>query len=288
MNYYYVYILKCADNSYYTGVTNNLEKRFAEHQSGEDPKSYVFNRRPLKIVWYESYNDINQAILKEKQIKGWSRKQKEALINEAYDALIELSKNSIIRQSFDNPKRTLRQAQGDTLARKFVITGPESAGKTTLASLLAKQYQTIWVKEYAREYLENLTREYSLDDVLLMAKEQLRQEQEAIKNNKGLIFLDTDLTVFFIWIKERYNLEIDWIKDHLKNATNKIYLLCASDIEWQPDPLREHPNLSDRLRLFEEYKLLLEKYQLTYHIISGDIATRLKKCEEILSKCQFE
>ena len=288
MNYYYVYILKCADNSYYTGVTNNLEKRFAEHQSGEDPKSYVFNRRPLKIVWYESYNDINQAILKEKQIKGWSRKQKEALINEAYDALIELSRNSILRQPFENPKRALRQAQGDTLARKFVITGPEAAGKTTLASLLAKQYQTIWVKEYAREYLENLTREYSLDDVLLMAKEQLRQGQEAIKNNKGLIFLDTDLTVFFIWIKERYNLEIDWIKDHLKNATNKIYLLCASDIEWQPDPLREHPNLSDRLRLFEEYKLLLEKYQLTYHIISGDIATRLKKCEEILSKCQFE
>jgi len=121
-----------------------------------------------------------------------------------------------------------------------------------------------------------------------MAKEQLRQEQEATKNNNEIIFLDTDLTVFFIWIKERYNLEIDWIKDHLKNATNKIYLLCASDIEWQPDPLREHPNLSDRLRLFEEYKLLLEKYQLTYHIISGDIATRLKKCEEILSKCQFE
>ena len=272
MKYYYVYILKCADNSYYTGVTNNLEKRFNEHQSGDDPKSYVFNRRTVKIVWNECYNDINQAIIKEKQIKGWSRKKKEALINDDYNLLVKLSQNA-----------TLRQAQGDTPYTKFVITGPEATGKSTLTKLLAEKYHSTWVKEYAREYLEKLNRPYQLEDVLLMAKEQLKQEQKAELIALKYLFLDTDLTVFKVWLNEKYSQEVDWIEEEIKNSKNKIFLLCDIDIPWQPDPLREHPNLSDRIRLFNEYKKLLEKYQLTYHIISGDIASRLKKCQEIIS-----
>jgi len=268
MKHYYVYILKCSDDSYYTGVTNNLEKRFAEHQSGDDSKSYVFKRRPLKLVWSECYNDINQAIEKEKQIKGWSRKKKEALINEDYDTLIELSKNSI-----------LRQAQDDILRKKIVITGPESSGKTTLARVLASEYQTTFVKEYAREYLANLSRPYNLEDVLIMAKEQLKLEEGSTSE---LTILDTDLTVFAIWIKERYKQEINWINDQLKNTKNKVYLLCDVDVEWEEDKLREHPKLEDRQRLFNEYKKLLEKYNLPYHIISGGISSRIKKSKEII------
>ncbi len=79
MNQYYVYILKCSDNTYYTGVTNNLEKRFAEHNTGTDPKSYTFKRRPVSLFHFETFGDINQAIQFEKQVKGWSRKKKEAL-----------------------------------------------------------------------------------------------------------------------------------------------------------------------------------------------------------------
>jgi nicotinamide riboside kinase len=166
------------------------------------------------------------------------------------------------------------------LSKRFVITGPESSGKTTLAELLAKEYQTTFLKEFAREYLENLDRTYELEDLLIMAKEQLKQEKESPDE---LVFLDTDLTVFAVWIKEKYDLEIDWIQNELNQSINKIYLLCAIDIEWEEDTLREHPKKEDRQQLFLAYKDLLEKFNLPYHIISGDIPSRLKKCKEIIN-----
>ncbi len=90
---YTVYILKCADNAYYTGITNDIDRRLWEHQSGYDPKAYTFNRRPVELVFYEHFPDVNQAITFEKQIKGWRRVKKEALINQRWDLLPELSRN---------------------------------------------------------------------------------------------------------------------------------------------------------------------------------------------------
>lgn len=165
------------------------------------------------------------------------------------------------------------------MSKTIVITGPESSGKSTLSKMLNKEYGASYLGEYARTYLETLKRPYAFEDVIIMAKEQLRQET---KLKGDLSFLDTDLTVYAIWIKEKYNLEIDWINDHLKQATGKIYLLCAIDIEWEDDKLREHPLKEDRLRLFNNYKKLLEKHQLAYHVISGDIPSRIKKCKEII------
>ncbi|QHI37600.1 hypothetical protein IMCC3317_29800 [Kordia antarctica] len=88
----YVYILKCSDDSYYTGVTSNLEKRFQQHQNGFHKESYTYFRRPLILVFYASFTDINIAIDKEKQIKKWSRAKKEALIDDRYEALPNLAK----------------------------------------------------------------------------------------------------------------------------------------------------------------------------------------------------
>ena len=91
MKQYFVYILLCSDNSYYTGVTNNLERRIYEHANGIDPKSYTFKRRPVGLVFQESFNNIMQAIAFEKQIKGWRRAKKEAIINGDWHLLPELS-----------------------------------------------------------------------------------------------------------------------------------------------------------------------------------------------------
>ena len=90
---YYVYILECSDKSYYTGVTNNIDRRLGEHNAGEDESSYTFKRRPVVLKYCEQFNDIKQAIELEKQIKGWSRKKKEALMQEKWEELIKLSKN---------------------------------------------------------------------------------------------------------------------------------------------------------------------------------------------------
>jgi len=95
IHHYFVYILKCIDNTYYTGVTNNITRRYSEHEQGIDPKSYTFSRRPLKLVWFEEFSNIEFAIEKEKQIKKWSKAKKEALINDNYKALPSLSKKKL-------------------------------------------------------------------------------------------------------------------------------------------------------------------------------------------------
>jgi putative endonuclease len=79
MKSYYVYILLCNDGSYYTGVTNNLDERLAQHNSGYAVSSYTFKRRPVILKFSQQFHDINQAIALEKQIKGWSRKRKNLL-----------------------------------------------------------------------------------------------------------------------------------------------------------------------------------------------------------------
>ena len=92
MNRYYVYILKCSDGSYYTGVTNDIQRRLYEHQEGLIEDCFTHDKRPVELSFTEEYHDVNEAIGREKQIKGWSRKKKEALINGDFEKLIELSK----------------------------------------------------------------------------------------------------------------------------------------------------------------------------------------------------
>jgi putative endonuclease len=86
-----LYILKCADNSYYTGVTNNLELRLQQHNIGWSKTSYTYSRRPVELVFYEVFLNYSLCIEWEKKIKGWSRAKKEAFINGNYAELIKLS-----------------------------------------------------------------------------------------------------------------------------------------------------------------------------------------------------
>ncbi len=97
MNFYYTYILKCSDQFYYLGVTNDVERRLVEHQEGINSTCYTYSRRPLELVYFEKFIDILQAIAREKQLKGWSRKKKEALIEEREFSLKQLSKKNFIK-----------------------------------------------------------------------------------------------------------------------------------------------------------------------------------------------
>jgi putative endonuclease len=90
--FYYVYILLCKDKTYYTGVTNNIERRLLEHNSGMSEDSYTQMRRPVELKYYQLFNSIEEAIRWEKKIKKWSQRKKEALIDKNYHLLPELSK----------------------------------------------------------------------------------------------------------------------------------------------------------------------------------------------------
>lgn len=101
MKTYYVYIVNCSDNSFYTGITNNIERRIIEHNTSTNRKSYTFYRRPVALVWFQKFLDPNEAIAIEKQLKGWSRRKKKALINGKFDELVKLSRNNQSSTSSD-------------------------------------------------------------------------------------------------------------------------------------------------------------------------------------------
>ncbi|MCX2680689.1 GIY-YIG nuclease family protein [Galbibacter sp. EGI 63066] len=93
MKLYYVYILECSDKSFYIGITSDVEKRVYQHNVGMDRSSYTYDKRPVKLKWVEQFTDPDGAIKIEKQLKGWSRRKKIALIEQDWDRLIEYSKN---------------------------------------------------------------------------------------------------------------------------------------------------------------------------------------------------
>ena len=86
----YMYILLCDDGSYYTGSTRDLEQRLEEHFNGEGA-NYTRKHKPVKLVYYEEFDRIDEAYYREKQVQGWSRKKKEALINGMEEKLHDLS-----------------------------------------------------------------------------------------------------------------------------------------------------------------------------------------------------
>ena len=87
----WMYILECADGSYYTGSTKNLERRLVQHQAGEGAK-HTKKRLPVKLVYVEAFDRIDLAFYKEKQVQGWTRKKKEALITNMPEKLHDLAK----------------------------------------------------------------------------------------------------------------------------------------------------------------------------------------------------
>ena len=104
MKDYYVYILKCHDGLTYTGVTNNIARRFEEHQKGLNESCFTYNRRPLELIFHQEFNDIDQAIYFEKKIKNWSGKKKLALANGEFNMLQILSECRNATHSKYNPE----------------------------------------------------------------------------------------------------------------------------------------------------------------------------------------
>jgi putative endonuclease len=90
---FWIYILRCADGSYYTGHTDNIEKRVGEHITGTIPGCYTFKRRPLELVFFQDFPTREEALASEQQIKGWSRKKKEAMMQGNWAEVSRLAKS---------------------------------------------------------------------------------------------------------------------------------------------------------------------------------------------------
>ncbi len=158
--------------------------------------------------------------------------------------------------------------------KKIAITGPESSGKTTLAKMLAAHYETAWVSEFARAYLSRLHRPYIESDLLAIAKGQLHAEQQQAAFAQKFLFCDSDLTVIKIWAEVKYACCDAWILEQIQKTHYDLYFLCAPDIAWEADPLRENPN--NRNELFQLYVNDLDNRNISYIILKGNKMERLE------------
>ena len=175
-------------------------------------------------------------------------------------------------------EETLRQRKVNIV--KIVLFGPESTGKSTLSKHLARHYNTVWVPEYAREYLQkkwnNERKTCENSDLLPIAKGQIKLENElAFKADKVLI-CDTDLLETKVYSEEYYGgyVHPDLEKAAIEN-TYDLYLLTYIDTPWELDDLRDRPE--QRLEMFRAFENALKKYKRPYLLLKGDKKTRLKK-----------
>ncbi|MEX0883282.1 MAG: ATP-binding protein [Cyclobacteriaceae bacterium] len=160
--------------------------------------------------------------------------------------------------------------------KKVVVVGPESTGKSTLTSALAHHYQTPWVPEYAREYLNSLNRNYHFEDLLNIAKGQIMRENEMEKKAKDLLFCDTDLHVIKVWSEHSFGRLHPWIEKSMASRRYDLYLLTDIDVPWEPDPLREHADPKMRKYFFDLYYDYLMTTGVPLVKISGDPKARLR------------
>jgi NadR type nicotinamide-nucleotide adenylyltransferase len=175
-------------------------------------------------------------------------------------------------------EKKLEQHPSDII--KVVLYGPESTGKTTLSKQLAEYYKTLWVPEYAREYLQDKwDREQKTcepKDLLPIAEGQMRLENEMTAEAQQLLICDTDLLETKVYSEAYYLGYSDPIleKYALKNKYD-LYFLTNIDTPWEKDDLRDKPNEREKMYLY--FKDTLEKYHRNFVILKGDKETRLKK-----------
>ncbi len=152
------------------------------------------------------------------------------------------------------------------------LTGAESTGKTTLATALASHYQAPLVPEAARRHLAP-NRPYGPEDVLAIAKEQMRLEAEALAGAPRLVVCDTDLLVIQIWWQVKFGSLPEKLAQALAERSPRAYLLTRPDIPWTPDPLRESGG--ERSDLHRRYQRALAGGSHPYREVGGDSDRRL-------------
>lgn len=203
------------------------------------------------------------------------------------------------------------------MLKKIVIIGPESTGKSTLCQQLAQHYNTLWVPEFAREYLLATGMNYNYEDLITIARGQILSEEEYLQaiddrwqltdagwqmpdqpgssplttqhstfsiHYPPLLFIDTNMYVMKVWCEFVFGKCHRWILDQIVERKYNLYLLCNIDLPWVKDELREYPDLLHRQQLYNMYKDILINQSVPWAEISGDHDQRFRVAIDSVNK----
>ena len=168
--------------------------------------------------------------------------------------------------------------------KKIAIIGPESTGKSTLSEALAEHYHTTWAKEYAREFLHTNGPDYQYEDLLSILDGQINNEEQAWKElmkderlpKEALpLFCDTEMQVLRIWSEYVFGKCDNRILRAVAERQYDLFLLCDIDLPWEPDELREYPDIARRRELFSHYQEAMLGQHKPWKIIRGENQERL-------------
>lgn len=171
------------------------------------------------------------------------------------------------------------------LPKIIVITGAESTGKSTLTESLAKHFNSPYLPELAREYVENLNREYNFEDVEFIANKQIELLNKLKQSDSPVIFIDTWLIITKIWFEVVFKKIPEWINKEIKSTKIDLFIVCNTDLPWIPDSVRENGG-ENRLLLQKRYIEEIEKFNFNYKIVSGKNENRLKNAIQHLNYLQ--
>lgn len=174
------------------------------------------------------------------------------------------------------------------------LTGAECSGKTTLAEALAQHYQAPLAMEAARAYLNARQGAYGPQDLLAIARQQVRQERAAVERALGQaasaadpgqpppVLCDTDLLVIRIWWEVKYGAVPEELQRLMAERSPRAYLLAKPDIPWAPDPLRESGG--DRAALHRLHQAALADSGCPYVELGGDLSSRLAAAQSHIDR----
>jgi NadR type nicotinamide-nucleotide adenylyltransferase len=160
-------------------------------------------------------------------------------------------------------------------ARKIVVIGPECTGKSTLSSGLAEALNTVWVREYAREYLDALGRPYEEDDLYRIALGQIALEDRLMHQADKYLICDTDLYVIKVWSEASWGRCHRKVMETIASRPYDLYLLTYTDVPWVADPLREHGAARERAYFYNQYRDIVQWSGVQWADIRGTETERL-------------
>lgn len=167
--------------------------------------------------------------------------------------------------------------------KRVVICGPESTGKTVLSKTLAAHYEVPWVPELARDYVANLARDYTYEDVVDIARNQISKEQELIKQKTQWVIFDTWLIITKVWFELVYRQVPLWLTRYIQENPVDLFLLCSPDIPWVADGIRENGGAMRKV-LFQRYKTEIETLGHPFVIVTGSGQKRTQNAIELINQ----